>query len=356
MIFKEVVKDYQNVYEGIQELSFFESNLKNIVFEYNECHKKLIIKTLQNTNSSITHSSDMINTLNKSVYNIKNLIILLPLYRVGKILSRIESISVNAKNKSISDDLDLFINETESLINDIEKFTDMAISTIDGNKLYALFIKIENYLAHLDTLKSKCILLGNIEKSIENNYVYDDADISTISFHYYNQDIELEEMVKIMQAISKLYYKLCEICEISLTQYKLEPIKIESGSFFEFLKGNKKIFKLMDNIIQFCYRNYTKEGNDKRNTEHVMANIDLVAYAKKCDLAISEDSERLVDENIQQVLNHTKVLIESGPLKINDEPVGDVSSINNLIGHNQIKYLSKPDVNTDIEENPTTTN
>ena len=125
MIFKEVVKDYQKVYEGIQELSFFESNLKNIVSEYNECHKKLIIKTLQNTNSSITHSSDMINTLNKSTSNIKNLIILLPLYRVGKILSRIESISVNAKNKSISADLDLFINETESLINDIESSLDI---------------------------------------------------------------------------------------------------------------------------------------------------------------------------------------------------------------------------------------
>lgn len=341
MIFKEVSKLYNMSNYEVQELKGFIYQLKKITDLYDKLYNFTFIDTSRYSSYSTQHSSDLMNMVNTTMKDIKYYLSTLNMFVVGRIITSMKHNLIELSNNDISSYINRFLNKTEDLVDYIYKFLDSSDSKNNSINAHNIYKFIIDYVFEYENFINVCILLNNIETSLDNSYDdFSDEDISTLSLHYYNVHVEIDQMINIMGSVNELYSKLCDICDISDREFKLQPIKIESGSFFEYIKGNKKIFKLMERLMKFVYYNFTKEGNDKRNNNHVMSNIDLIDHAKECGITLSEESEKLVNENIQQVLKHTKVLINSGPLKINDESLGNTSNNSNLIAQNEIKYLS----------------
>lgn len=135
-------------------------------------------------------------------------------------------------------------NEQKESTLDILMYFDELLSKIE------LFLKINEELASLNKF---------IENSYEPN---ENEEIFSIRFH--KENITTKEMIMYTETINSMYERICALFNISVQDYSLRPIKLESGSWMEKVLGNKKsmnfLFDLLDRGILFIYRNCTKEG------------------------------------------------------------------------------------------------
>lgn len=110
-----------------------------------------------------------------------------------------------------------------------------------------------------------------------------------------------------LTALNTVYDELCHLVNVSLTEYPIKIIKIESGSFWTDLLGYPKIIALMEslikNAISYIYRNFTTEGK-------------IVAIPKKVEAidSIIELRRKLREEGVDETgldehINKSSVII-----------------------------------------------
>jgi len=134
----------------------------------------------------------------------------------------------------------------------------------------------------------------------------------------------LAEFIIKLQSIESIYKELCDILNVSLIDYPVEIVKIESGSLFAKLIGNNKIIELIASCIEasalFMYRNYTKEGkltSLSRKVEAIESVLNLSGNLKEQDINVEEMSEHIQKSSIT-IAKELDVLISGEPqVKLN---------------------------------------
>ena len=157
------------------------------------------------------------------------------------------------------------LKELKQSCNKVYKY--LALSDKEQKKETLNLIKyFEKLLSEIDFLKKLNTQLIFFRKCSETNYdVGENEDIFLIQFH--DKNMTIQEISSCIEIINSIYERTCNLFEISVQDFKLKPIKLESGSWLEKIIGHEKIFvfieELLNKIIGFTYRNYTNEGKIK---------------------------------------------------------------------------------------------
>lgn len=155
-----------------------------------------------------------------------------------------------------------------------------------------------NLLIIENTLRSKSILpseeQGHLSIILENEF-------------------DVSEFARKLTSLHRIYFELCLLADISYADHPLSISKVESGSFWADLLGYPKIIDfiqgLIENGINYMYRNYTREGKIVAIPKKVETLEEVLEFRNKLRKAGLVTKE--VDENINkasvkvaQELNH----------------------------------------------------
>lgn len=335
MVLKNIIDVYNLCAENLDDIERLEDNLKNILQDYNNMFSSFCLRTLPlNGGVDTNYGSDTSSKFNAQRKAIEHKLttLILDISIISKVLIKFESykISIDSKN-NIYIVIDNFISSTNNLIVQIYDFFKEVTLKSKAPKFYNLYLTINEYLITISNFKHTIKLLNNIYNSVSYNTsdLLKDDSYSILEIQYFRKELEFSDMAEIMDNTEKLYNKLCEIFGISLTQYKLKPIKIESGSMFEALAGNASVIAFMEflfkhlknpgsKLAKFIYKNYTTEGIHKNVSELFKEDLELFAAAKELGLEIPKD---IAEENLAQITKHTTKLLDKGKFTINGNEI-----------------------------------
>lgn len=186
------------------------------------------------------------------------------------------------------------------------------------------------------------------------------AEISIL----FTSTMSLHEFASKLRALERLYRELCMLLDISLTEYPLQIIKIESGSLWAKVFGHPVVIPFIKDVLYkgfgFAYRNFTKEGKLSaipQKVENVEAILELsnkleasgvdvkeindhlrkstVSIAKDMNVLISGEAEVCIDNEVISVGQEVqKSLVESKEvLQLNHDL--DSNTNNGLLSHDK---------------------
>jgi hypothetical protein len=130
---------------------------------------------------------------------------------------------------------------------------------------------------------------------------------------------DLREFIARLEAIESMYSELCQLLNISETDYPLEIAKIESGSLLAKVAGSAVVLSLMTSFIQstatYMYESYTVEGRIKTippRVESLDKVIDLTRKLKEAGIDTSE-MESHVAKSAHTIAKDLNTLVEGQP-------------------------------------------
>ena len=144
-----------------------------------------------------------------------------------------------------------------------------------------------------------------------------DEDKKDISL-FFDSTISYREVINKLIAIEAIYDELCRLLNVSTSQYPLELMKLEVGSWWVKLFGESKVIALATSLIEksvfYLHRNYTQEGKIRtipKNAEVINSLLDLSKSLK----ANGVDT-KVLDENLE----HSAIVLSN---QLNDLLVGE---------------------------------
>lgn len=120
-------------------------------------------------------------------------------------------------------------------------------------------------------------------------------------------------------SISVIYSELCQISNISEIDHPLVISKIESGSLFISADGEKKILKLISDIIEssaaFVYRNFTKEGKISAIPKKLESLEAILQFSERLEQAgiDTTDTKEQLAKTAHALATNLNILIEGQP-------------------------------------------
>lgn len=317
---REYLKDCSKILNLIENYTEVIKYLKDISSqndEYLKILKNFHTSVLQNhplaTNSPIVRElsihNDKVNLL------IKN-------YPPNEFIPLTLEMSAELKNLNIKNNI---ISQLIKLdIVNINKLHTEAYSTkrfnenIDFTSFSAIFIE---RLSALENLALNCTinLLQN-ENSIPSN-------CEVIDIYIVCNKVDFLEFSVFLKFVATLYKDLCRPLSVNYDEYPLNIQKIESGSLWSKIFGNKKIIELIHDLI-FGIGNYIKDNQTgKIQLERFQYKLEAVSSAILIKQKFSDDltaeNKLLLNKIINQALNNTLDSLPKSTTEvfINDVPV-----------------------------------
>lgn len=142
---------------------------------------------------------------------------------------------------------------------------------------------------------------------------------------YFDAPIEYDEIIIKLQAIKELYNELCRLLNISTSEYPLQLVQFEVGSWWIKLFGESRVITLLTNFMEksvsYFHRTYTTEGKIQsipKNVEAINTLLELSQNFKKSGI----DTE-VLNKNLEHsaivISNQLNALLLNEPkVKIND--------------------------------------
>jgi hypothetical protein len=170
-----------------------------------------------------------------------------------------------------------------------------------------------------------------------------DIDNSTLSV-VLSGTFDLREFIVRLSAIESIYSELCQLLNISESDYPLEIAKVESGSLLAKVAGSAVVIGLMTTFIQstatYAYENYTTEGRIKTiptKVESLDKVIDLTKKLKESGVDTSKLEEQ-VSKSAYTIAKDLNTLIEGQPSII----LNGFEITGNIEGKRQIPNKTAP--------------
>lgn len=215
------------------------------------------------------------------------------LMEIGKVINEIYQVKKDKASK--------LLNSIENCSNWIYNFSNMP--SIAVQQIESFIKSIDTAVKEIDNIFYKNDFLNNINSAIESNEcVYEES--ATLAIRMYRTQIELGEMANYMIIINSIYERVCAIFNVSASEYKLMPIKIESGSWYEKIFGNSKVMAFIEDwlnrAVGFIYRNYTNEGKLKGQSNKINAlkeNLKLTELCEKHGIN-TEEAKKVLKQNL----------------------------------------------------------
>lgn len=135
-----------------------------------------------------------------------------------------------------------------------------------------------------------------------------------------------------LNSINKIYTELCNLLSISINDYPLQIIKVESGSLLAKIFGESKIVDLIVHLIKeftgYIYRNFTQEGkilSIPRKVESIESIINLSKKLQEIGIDIEPLKQDLQKSTLEITHDLSKLVQCESTVKINEDilSIGD---------------------------------
>lgn len=257
MIFSDIVEYYNELNTVINELDIFYNDALAIKSASNEILKETIKSAYIVNNSS--YYSDIRNITTKHIKIVKESMLKQNLLKLGKLIRTIEHQNTDNMIFTISSNL---IGSLEYYAENIHNFNNSSSNDFTNNFIN-LLLSVNTFVTQINLIKGLIIELNRFE-FILMNAPENITEDNIFSIRLYNENLSVKDINLLMKSISNIYERSCTLFNISINDYPLEPIKIESGSLLEKVFGHEKILRFMGDLfnrtINYIYRNFTNEG------------------------------------------------------------------------------------------------
>lgn len=184
------------------------------------------------------------------------------------------------------------------------KINDFSIKYDEFIKLYTpelaalVIIEARKLSSMLDALWTSLLFVENrFSEEGEVEAIYENNEKLLILL---TSSMSLGDFGRKLVAIDKIYKELCDLANVSRSEFPLIIKKIESGSLWAELLGSKKVIDLMaaflGSAVTYIYRNSTKEGGISsipQKVESLDSILDLTLKLQEAGVDTSEAKENL---------------------------------------------------------------
>lgn len=168
--------------------------------------------------------------------------------------------------------------------------------------------------------------LEAISEKLDSKQFYEDGEEALTLVLY--RDFELSLFIKKLEAMNALYNHLCRLFNVSTAEFPLKIVRLEIGSLWAKIFGERQVIKLMTDLIRdgvnFLHRNYTNEGK----IIAIPAKLEALKSASEMEDLLREKGidTKQMREDIQLggaiVTKNLNILLAAeAKIKINDETI-----------------------------------
>ncbi len=348
MVFNDIVNLISADMESLKELDNYIEAVKNVVKVSRDINENIFYFSINEDSKSIDcyqwirKSEELPSKVRKELKKIK-------IFDVMNIIQSIE------KSNRESGEVNYIFNEFLcNLKNSCEKVYEyLSLSDNEQKKeLLNLMNYYEELIKQLNFLDALNKHLKTFNTYLETNYeINENEKVFLIQLH--NKDMTLQEITSCIQIIDSLYERACNMFKISTQDFKLKPIKLESGSLLEKVFGHEKIFDFLDDLLNrtigFIYRNYTNEGKIKGQTNKIdlmKEQLNLIEMCEQHGIDTTEAKETF-EGNLNAMCHDVcKLTTKSQRITVNERTYDQEQELNerfleefNMIGIEETKKV-----------------
>lgn len=252
---------------------------------------------------------------------------------VNTILSKY-SIQLTEEKDRIINILDKF-DDVTATINEFLRKRENSIIVQLVTKIYTVVSEYNGFINCYENIKYFMLRTENKIQEKENE--------KTLKLHFYDEHINPKYFVTNIEAIYDSYEIMCQIFNISSSEYELKVLKIESGSLLgKFIGSDAAIDALaflIKKVTELIFNKFTFEGKilrHKKVLELLKEDAEVVEKYKELGYEISFNED--IDKYHFQLVQSIGALIgQTTRLKINDQELSLQENIKE-------KYLSKSNI------------
>jgi len=212
--------------------------------------------------------------------------------------------------------------ELTELINvAIKKYEDYLQSHAIGDFLH--FCSVSAHVYYL--LRDYRALLTIVQRRLTlqlKTHETDEAEFSMLL----ESDLSLGGFALKLNALEQIYLELANLLHLSIDPNSIKVVKIESGSFWTDIVGNKKVTPLLEGLIadtvSYFYRNFTREGKISSLPRRVDAIEDILHLREKLSalgIPTAELDETLQKSSVVIAKQLNQLLVGEATVTINDK-------------------------------------
>lgn len=255
--------------------------------------------------------------------------------KYGAIKKEIETYKI--KNNIGKDYIEEFFGHTDYMLEVYQEWIQNLKSKSHAIRLGEEIAKYENiFLTCKRTYKNFLELYTDNRVEIEKE--------KTIEIQLLDVQFDLNEFNSVLESINEVYYELGNIMYPNvggISYEKLSIVKIESGSIWSILFGNKNILsaiaKFLNKTIDVVFNKFTIEGKLSRQqgiNNAIKDSLNMAMTLKEMGYEVDEAEENIQKAFICSTQNLLNIASKSAMIKVNDE-------IHELKSDLKIKYLEE---------------
>jgi len=230
----------------------------------------------------------------------------------------------------------------------LDDFSNKYENFLESHTTFDIFMLMQSAKAIQSQVDTLLYMFNFYLRISENQEIKQKDDYESLSI-ILSSSMTLSEFVKKLEAIEKIYDELIALFDISSTNNPLQIHKIESGSLFAKIAGNKKIIELMTHFIgssvSFLYRNYTDEGKLDALPRKYDAIEKALEFSKQLNDAGLDTKS--IDEEIQKsaviiAKELTNLVANESEIIVNNEVYLGKNNNIKYLDNNKQKLLEEP--------------
>ena len=245
---------------------------------------------------------------------------------LGTIFRQIEQIKRTLNNYKNFDEYEC--EQTIEKLNNFEELYESCLKNFNVTQAAELSFIATQLSSKLNALEK---LLDFLNKHSSKPIIKQDGEEELLLSLPYVENYD--EIISKLINLDKLYSELCLLNNISVSEYPIKVIKIETGSLLIYIIGNAIIVGfiiwILKEVTKFIYRNYTNEGKISaipRQLESVDAILQFTNKLEEHGIDTTKNKEQLqlvtarITDNLNQlVLDQPKVSINGQVFSVGDE-------------------------------------
>lgn len=251
-------------------------------------------------------------------------------YDLAVILSRLSNCFINSE-------IDKYIKEIEINYKEVVSFRKITKSEIRISEMGNCVKSIDNIINAYRSIQNVINYIKVIDEELSQG-IKEPALLIRSNVH----EITEESIKYIVQPITTIYDKLCELCDVRDEPLKI--IRVESGTLNFKFDGNGAISQVLAKIIEAYHnifiKNHTKQGkkcNLVESMDLVSKELNLIETMNSLGIDTSEMKE-IAKETMTGLVKQADIFLSANPdVKINDKQISRGEDIKRLLS--QPRYL-----------------
>jgi len=326
----------EKIIDELNSVQYFFTSIEMIASNSNKLNE--VFKQSIRDASNIHRASSILNEIATKIKKIKSRIFFYEMELLEDILEKVTLESFIHKSNDAS--------QLKNELDDFSKKYEYFLESHTNPDVFILVQSAEKFKSHIDTFVYMLEFYLQITRTALEK-PNDEWEYLSIVL---SSSMTVNEFRIKLEAMEKIYSELIELTNLSLIDYPLKIVKIESGSLFAKVMGNKKVIGLMVNFISssiaYLYRNYTSEGQLTELPRKYKAIEEAINFSKSMEKAgyntegIDEQIQKSAVEVSKQL---TELISNESEIVMNDEIYLGTEQDKKLIENKKPKALKSPE-------------